>query len=132
LIFFASTGLHTAYAVELFSKDEKPFGVPYDTWISKEWNWDLSMNKDQATPKAGGCLINRSDSMVMLMGQADVVSPPLQVCKISSTEGIMIPMWIAWCDSSEHPDYSDEKLTKCAREEYNLGYPSMYRFRPSP
>lgn len=121
LIFFTLTGMYTAYGVKLFSKDEKPFGVPYDDYISKEWNWDLSMNKDQATPKPGGCLINRVDSMVMLMGQADVVSPPLQVCKISSKDGIMIPMWIAWCDSSEHPNYSGEQLTKCAREEYNLG-----------
>ena len=121
LVFFALTGLNTIYGIEFFSKDEKPFGVPYDVWISKEWNWDFSMNKDQVEPKAGGCLVNRSDSMVMLMGSADVVSPPLQVCKISSKQGIMIPMWIAWCDTSEHKDYTDKQLTKCARDEYNLG-----------
>ena len=35
--------------VELFSK-EKPFGVSYDDWVSKYWDWDVSMSKDQATP----------------------------------------------------------------------------------
>ncbi len=35
----------------------------------------------------------------MLMNTADVGSPPHQVCKISSKQGIMIPLWIAWCDT---------------------------------
>jgi hypothetical protein len=33
----------------------------------------------------------------------------------------MIPLWIGWCDTSEHPSYNGQQLTKCAREEYNLG-----------
>jgi hypothetical protein len=119
-IFFVFPGLHSVYGVELFSKDEKPFGVSYDDWISKYWNWDLSLNRDKATPKPDGCLINKSDSMVMVMGTT-VDGSPHQVCKISPKQGIIIPLWIGWCDTSEHPNYSGEQLTKCAREEYNLG-----------
>src|SRR6188472_4170918 len=61
--------------------------------------------------------------MVMLMETADVGSPPTQVCKISSKQGIMIPLWIAWCstgDPGQEHD-SDEQLTKCVREGSNLG-----------
>ena len=44
----------------------------------------------------------------------------------ASNQGIMIPLWIAECDNSggddpRHKSYSDEQLTKCAREQYNLG-----------
>jgi len=127
-IFFAFSGLHSAYGVELFSKDEKPFGVSYDDWVAKYWNWDLSLNGDQVTPKPEGCLINKSDSFVMLMNPADVGFPPHQACKISSKSGIMIPLWIAWCDNKtdlshiQNPKVNlDEQLTKCAREVYNLG-----------
>src|SRR6476659_4635287 len=127
-IFFAFSGLHSAYGVELFSKDEKPFGVSYDDWIAKYWNWDLSLNGDQVTPKPEGCLINKSDSFVMLMNPADVGFPPHQACKISSKSGIMIPLWIAWCDNKtdlshiQNPKVNlDEQLTKCEREVYNLG-----------
>jgi hypothetical protein len=126
-ISFAFLGLHSAYGVELFSKDEKPFGVSYDDWVAKYWNKWIAMNTDQATPKAGGCLIvnddNKSDSLVMLMETADVGSPPTQVCKISSKQGIMIPLWIAWCSTGDpgHGHDSDEQLTKCAREGSNLG-----------
>lgn len=40
--FIAIFGLHSVYgAVELFSKDEKPFGVQYDEWVSRYFNWDF-------------------------------------------------------------------------------------------
>jgi hypothetical protein len=120
-IFFVFPGLHSVYGVELFSKDDKPFGVSYDDWIAKYWNWVLSLNTDKATPKPGGCLINKSDSMVMLLNTADVNFPPQQVCKISSNQAIMIPLWIGWCDTgSNGRTATDEQLTKCAREQ-NLG-----------
>jgi hypothetical protein len=128
-ICFAFLGLHSVYGVELFSKDEKPFGISYDDWIAKYWNKWVSKNIDEYTPKPGGCLIinndNKSDSLVMLM-DTTVEGSPHQVCKISSKQGIMIPLWIAWCDNSgaddpRHKSYSDEQLTKCAREQYNLG-----------
>jgi hypothetical protein len=125
-IFFVFPGLHSVYGVELFSKDEKPFGVSYDDWISKYWNWNIGLNTDKATPKPDGCLINKSDSLVMLMNLAGVDDSPHQVCKISPKQGIIIPLWIGWCDNSgaddpSHKSYSDEQLTKCAREVYNLG-----------
>lgn len=74
-IIFAFLGLSSAYGVELFSKDEKPFGVSYDDWVSKYWNWDFSLNTDQFTPKPDGCLVNKSDSMVMLMNTVVEGSP---------------------------------------------------------
>jgi hypothetical protein len=91
-------------------------------WIPKYWNWDFSLNTDQFTPKPDGCLINKSDSMVMLINTV-VEGSPHQVCKISSNQGIMIPLWIAWCSTSNkgHEHDSDEQLTKCAREVFNLG-----------
>jgi hypothetical protein len=42
-----------------------------------------------------------------------------QVCDISSTQGILIPLWIGWCDNA--PEGIDRGLAKCAREEANLG-----------
>ena len=145
LVFFVFSGVHNVYGlVELFLKDGKPFGVSYDDWVSKYWNKWISMNTYEATPIPYVCLMvsnnhNQSNSFVMLMDSTEEDSPH-QACSIFSNQGIMIPLSIAWCynnndnsnnnnnnnnsrvnDPSQKRSYTDEQLTKCAREQYNLG-----------
>ena len=110
---------NNAFAVELFSKDDKPFGKSYDDWISKYWNWWVSNSIEEATPTPGGCLVNKSDSIVMLM-ETTVGGSQNQDCTISSNQGILIPLWIAWCDSGTDKEYPIAELSKCAKEKYNL------------
>ncbi|HEU4822243.1 MAG TPA: hypothetical protein VFS97_02350 [Nitrososphaeraceae archaeon] len=124
-IFFVFPRLHSAYGVGVgvFSKGEKPFGISYDDWASRYWNKWIAKNTDQATPKPGGCLTvndangNKSESMVMLMETADVNFPPTQECKIFSNQGIIIPLWVGWCDNGGG---NVEDLSECARQQ-NLG-----------
>ena len=114
--------LSIAYGADLYKRDESPFGIPLDVWISKWWKWWVTTSTDEATPKPGGCLINKSDSMVMLMETA-VAGKPEQSCTISSTQGIIIPLWTGWCDSGAPGlgQASFENIMKCVREEVNLG-----------
>jgi hypothetical protein len=121
------TGLSNAYSVETYSKDDTPFGSPLDVWANKFWQWWVPVTIDQAAGKPDGCLINSSSSMVMLMG-TEVKSPPHQICNISSTQGIAIPMWGAFMEDSISPQgeqpfkgYSYEQLSKEARTQADLG-----------
>lgn len=115
-------GLSNAYGVELYSKDDAPFGVPLDVWMSRWWTWWVTPTIDEATPKPDGCLIHNMDSMVALM-DTTVPGKPHQVCEILSTQGIMIPLWTAFWEASDpqYESYTYEQLSKAAREIADLG-----------
>ena len=114
-----------SYAVELYSKDEKPFNTPLEGWMSKWWQWWVAVPSEpegEELVKPGGCLINNSQSMVMLM-ETTVNGIRHQNCKISSTQGIIVPLWTAFMEGSVAPysNYSYAQLSKAAREELDLG-----------
>ena len=64
--------------------------------------------------------------MLMETAQEDqIVRDPIeQKCNISTDKGIMIPLWLMWCDTAipDHRDFRGPRLAQCAREEYNLGH----------
>ena len=37
------------YAIEFFSKNESPFGTPYDSWVTRWWNWNAKIPLDNQT-----------------------------------------------------------------------------------
>ena len=121
LIYF---GIITAYGAEVFSKDEKPFGIPYDEWPGKYWNWMISLTPEQSEPPNGSCLINKSNSMVMLLDPAVAGKHELE-CDISSKDGIMIASWNGFFENNNKDEVPDNtpagQLSKMAKEQLDLG-----------
>ena len=110
-----------ADGVEFYSNKETP-NIPYDKLVAGYWNWAVSLSSEESEPQPGGCLLNDAGSVVMLKDPAAEGSPN-QVCEISTNQTIMIPLWVAWCDNTPGGRERDPNvpLSKCAREEYNLG-----------
>jgi hypothetical protein len=116
----------TGYNVEFYSKGESPFGISYSDWITKYWNWDLSIPLDPKINdflglKENGCLVHRENSTVML---ADTAAGGIwnQKCTISHNAGILIPIWTGECDqgTKAFETYSFKQLLDCARG-FDLG-----------
>ena len=116
----------TAYGFEQFSIHDLPYGQPYDNWVAKYWNWDLSIPTDPSTGRfAGlsdnGCLIHEEDSVIMLVDTAagGIIN---QVCEISADRGILFPIWTGECSRADigYENASFEELSKCARD-FDLG-----------
>jgi hypothetical protein len=131
LLWFSSflliAGSHNALGAELFSKDEKPFGILQIDWLSKYWNWWVAISPDtiENIKENGGCLINNDGPVVMLAELTIEKVKPVLECEISSNQAVFVPLWIAWCDSGNDADYKidppEKTWAECARERYNTG-----------
>ena len=109
-------------AIQTYTKEESPFGTPHDVWLGKWWEWWIKTNSGGNVPTPNGCIINKSDKMVMLM-ETTVTGKPHQVCEISADQGIMIPLWTAFMEAStpEFQNSTYEQLSNVAREQLDLG-----------
>jgi len=122
LLFLAVVTIPIANAVVVFQKDEMPFGKPYEDWVHDYWRWLAAIPSDPVTTFAGvkenGCFMNKTGSVVMLMGPA-VGGEHHQRCEVSSNQGIFIDGWSGECDASSkgNENKSFKELSQCARDQ---------------
>lgn len=116
---------------QVYTKSDKPFGVPFSDWISKWWSWWIDVSKyehpDLNPELANRCLIRSSDYMVMLM-ETTVASETPQECTISADQGIIVPLWTAFQEDSIKNDgsrpyekYTNEQMANVTKAVLNLG-----------
>jgi hypothetical protein len=122
IAFSLSLGSSVVYGVGVFSKSEAPFGTPADVWMGNWWSWWIKANSGGNVPVPNGCIINSTGPMVMLM-ETTVSGKPHQVCEISSTQGIIVPLWTGFSEDStpDRDSWTYADLSKHAREALDLG-----------
>ncbi len=125
LLFLTTVMVPIAYAVDVFHKDEVPFGKTYEDWVQDWWRWNAAIPGDPETTFAGvkenGCLINKEGSVAMLIDPA-IGGKHHQICEISSNQGILFPAWSALCSGAVkgYENSSFKELSECARQ-FDLG-----------
>lgn len=107
-----------------------------DDIVTKFWEWTVSFI-DHPTParcrmgplsaeKAFVCLMDPIDANpeqdpATIAGIGVPPATTQRGCNATSSQNIFIPLFVAWADQFEFPNYSDGQLARCARGEYNLG-----------
>jgi len=125
LLFSNAVAIPITYAVDVFQKNEQPFGKPYENWVQDWWRWNAAIPGDPATTFAGvkenGCFINKTGDVAMLMDSA-IGGEHNQKCDISPNQGILISGWSAVCSSAVkgNENKSLNELSQCAKG-YDLG-----------
>ena len=116
---FPYTFLSQALATgpEVYLKDSKPYGIPYNEWILKWWSWNVDL------PMKGNPLITShlENCPVGQDGQVSFLTGALQgearyTCTIPSGHAILIPISPGECNSNERHSESEGLLLKCATE----------------
>ena len=84
----------------------------------------ITLMPEQTEPPNGSCLINKWDSMVMLLDPSVPGKHELE-CDISSKDGIMISSWSGFIENNDKDNLPDNfppgQLSKFAKEQVNLG-----------
>jgi hypothetical protein len=123
-ILLINIGFITVYGATVFSKDDQPFGIPYNEWIGKYWKWWITLTPEQSEPPDGSCLINKNDSMIMVLNPSVGGKHELE-CDISSKYGIMIPSWSGFYENNNKDDLPDntliDQLSNFTKHQVNLG-----------
>jgi hypothetical protein len=96
-----------------------------DATVAKFWQWAFNL-----TSPLPAFVINTTDdpSYVFLMDPADAhpdspTSPgTLPMSGHCPNKQIMIPLWVAYCTTSEYPSKNPQQLAVLAREQYNMGH----------
>ena len=122
LILVASVGIFSAYgsssAPGTFLKGSTPYGVPYEDWMTKWWQWNMQIPKDQHPQVNDYHLIK---CPVGESGNVSFLTQSLQgkteySCTIPAGHAIMIPISTGECTSDEAKSSVPADMMKCATE----------------
>jgi len=123
IISVASVGTFSAYAVpsspspSTFFAGSSPYGVPYNNWMEKWWQWNMQIPKEQhplANPNLTTCPVGESGSVSFLTQSLQGESR--YSCTIPSEHAIMIPISTGECTTDEAKSSVPADMAKCATE----------------
>lgn len=101
----------------IYSKDSKPFGIPFEDWLVKWTQWFIQIPletnpREHYTPER--CAINQSGPVWFL---TDILKGKEErTCTIPSGNAILLPTLsgTCWTDKTDPIPMTDEEITKCA------------------
>jgi hypothetical protein len=97
----------------VYSTDSKPFGVPYQDWVARWWNWTLGTIADihPRDDPHRSCDANQNGPVWFLPDALNIESGS-RICNVPVGKAIFIPVIAGAMSTLEKPGYSDAQLIK--------------------
>jgi hypothetical protein len=100
---------------EIYSKDSKPHGIPYNQWISKWWQWSQSIPGSvhpREHPSEQNCKVSQQGPVWFL---ADLLSGKQErTCTVPTGKSILVALVGGFCGADSAGVKNDEDLRHCA------------------
>jgi hypothetical protein len=119
IIPFVSAQNTNNVGTQIFPLDSKPYGLTYNDWTAKWWQWALSIPKDS---NPGGdttgkdCALKQNGPVWFLSGTFGGAAT--RTCTIPAGKAIMLPLINAECDYLAKPNLkTEQQLLACAKSE---------------
>lgn len=106
--------------VSLFTLDSTPFGIPYNEWTAKWWEWLISipLSQNPAADNTGEFCAknqNQTDPVWFLVGTFQGRTE--RTCEIPAGKGLLFPVLNLECSFAEYTNLkTDSELSQCAKE----------------
>jgi hypothetical protein len=122
VILVASLPTFSAYGASsspsIFSKGDKPYGISYEDWMTKWWQWNIQIPKQQHPGVVQSnlikCPVGESGSVSFLTHSLQGESK--YSCTVQAGHAIMIPISTGECTSDEAKSSVPADMLKCASE----------------
>jgi hypothetical protein len=103
----------------VFAIDSNPYGISYEDWTIKWWQWVLSMPVEinPKTDKTGEhCQEGQGSLPVFFLSNGDG-SVTERRCTVPAEKAILIPVSVVECSLAEQSGTNEQELDTCARED---------------
>jgi hypothetical protein len=100
---------------EIYTKDSKPYGIPYSEWMSKWWQWSQSISgaiHPREHPTEQNCKVSQQGPVWFL---ADLLSGKQErTCTIPAGKAILVPLIGGFCGADSSGVKNDNDIRSCA------------------
>ena len=106
----------------VYSTQSAPYGIPYQQWMAKYWQWDFSIPKaqhprDNYTPEK---CANGQQGPVWFLSES-LSGTEERTCTIPAGKSILAAVLTGECDRSDRTLHNDQEVSKCARDGNEYG-----------
>jgi hypothetical protein len=106
----------------LYSTNSAPYGIPYQQWTARYWQWDFSIPtaqhpRDHYTPEKCS---NGQHGPVWFLAES-LSGTQERTCTIPAGKSILAAMLDGQCDRSDPTLHNDQDVRRCATEGQDYG-----------